>query len=410
MSAPQWLGLLRWSLAYSDGTQQSEFSAMSQEDKEWLTKVLKEGVRDDVQRMQEVSSKMQETYTTLQQNVQAEVDCELLLSELDELQEIVENIDMAQIYAKCNLHTFLLDFAYFYLPHSQSNTHAPEELRQVVGQSMSILATVCQNNLVVQDKLLGASAYTHVNAPPLSTQQSTAPERNVLDHLVYVFVLYAISALVRGHAVGEESVVHFFLPSLRDKVHALLHTASVSPNASPQTQASLLSRFLFLTHYLLVSDHASSMRIRGLVDALCTWVWQLAPPTDMSARSMRDNLLLAMLHTQYGHEQSLKSGDLASAVRARLEDVVLRLRQCAGEGGEDDAELQEEKGKCVQLLEAIEHPVVKYPHTNHTQSNTTPPTQTNANAEETSGGQPAEAPVLLLGASNTSAAAPPSTY
>lgn len=40
MSAPQWLGLLRWSLSHVDGTQPSQFSAMSEEDKAWLSQVL----------------------------------------------------------------------------------------------------------------------------------------------------------------------------------------------------------------------------------------------------------------------------------------------------------------------------------------------------------------------------------
>ena len=41
MDAPQWLGLLKWTLANSDGTQPSDTHPINVEDKLWLEKVMK---------------------------------------------------------------------------------------------------------------------------------------------------------------------------------------------------------------------------------------------------------------------------------------------------------------------------------------------------------------------------------
>lgn len=60
MSAPQWLGLLRWTLNYTDGTEESRFNQMSAEDREWLGQVLKECVRDDAEKMNEIAIFLQE--------------------------------------------------------------------------------------------------------------------------------------------------------------------------------------------------------------------------------------------------------------------------------------------------------------------------------------------------------------
>ena len=46
-----WLGLLKWSLQYSDGTKDTPASPMSDEDRAFLEKVMKEGIIDENERM-----------------------------------------------------------------------------------------------------------------------------------------------------------------------------------------------------------------------------------------------------------------------------------------------------------------------------------------------------------------------
>ncbi|TYZ68981.1 hypothetical protein PybrP1_000215 [[Pythium] brassicae (nom. inval.)] len=50
----KWLGLMKWSMKYSDGTAPSEFKEIKKEDREFLEKVLKEGVIDETERMRQI--------------------------------------------------------------------------------------------------------------------------------------------------------------------------------------------------------------------------------------------------------------------------------------------------------------------------------------------------------------------
>ena len=49
-SGPDWLGLLKWSLAQTDGTSETESRPMGQEDVSFLTKVMEELVADEPKR------------------------------------------------------------------------------------------------------------------------------------------------------------------------------------------------------------------------------------------------------------------------------------------------------------------------------------------------------------------------
>lgn len=50
----KWLGLMKWSMKYSDGTAPSEFKEIKKEDRDFLEKVLKEGVMDETERMRQI--------------------------------------------------------------------------------------------------------------------------------------------------------------------------------------------------------------------------------------------------------------------------------------------------------------------------------------------------------------------
>lgn len=50
----KWLGLMKWSMKYSDGTTPSDFKEISKEDRDFLEKVLKEGVIDEAERMTQI--------------------------------------------------------------------------------------------------------------------------------------------------------------------------------------------------------------------------------------------------------------------------------------------------------------------------------------------------------------------
>jgi hsp70-interacting protein len=94
---PNWLGLLQWSLAHSDGTRPtSEVQKMGDEDKKWLEAVMKDSVKDEPARMNQI---MTEIVAMLDSKSCCENE-ERIEIMLDELRDITEQIDMAQIFVR----------------------------------------------------------------------------------------------------------------------------------------------------------------------------------------------------------------------------------------------------------------------------------------------------------------------
>lgn len=94
---PNWLGLLQWSLAHSDGTTPtSQVQKMGDEDRKWLEAVMKDNVKDEPARMNQI---MAEIVTMLDSNSCCENE-ERIEMILEELRDITEQIDMAQIFVR----------------------------------------------------------------------------------------------------------------------------------------------------------------------------------------------------------------------------------------------------------------------------------------------------------------------
>lgn len=95
---PNWLGLLQWSLAHSDGTTPtSEVKKMGDEDRKWLEAVMKDNVKDEPARMNQIMAEIVgflETSTCGPNEEHIEIM-------LEELRDITEQIDMAQIFIRC---------------------------------------------------------------------------------------------------------------------------------------------------------------------------------------------------------------------------------------------------------------------------------------------------------------------
>ena len=123
MSAPNWLGLLKWSLSYSDGTSPSPAKPMSDEDKQFLEKVMKECVKDEPAKLNEiilefmkllaidVTTTPSNTNINVTQNIPSnEITPDIISNVVNakdkienclyELDEIIDQIDMAQIFVK----------------------------------------------------------------------------------------------------------------------------------------------------------------------------------------------------------------------------------------------------------------------------------------------------------------------
>lgn len=136
---PNWDGLLKWSLSHADGTKPS--GNISEEDRRWFMEAMQAQTVDVVKRMKEITLVMQTPEQVLEsQGVTAE-DIEDML---DELQEHVESIDMANdLHSIGGLVPLLA-----YLKNSHSNIRA---------KAAEVVSTIVQNNPKSQQLVMEAN-------------------------------------------------------------------------------------------------------------------------------------------------------------------------------------------------------------------------------------------------------------
>lgn len=285
MSEPNWLGLLKWSLGHSDGTNTSEFHQMSTEDKNWLETVMKEGVRDDPKRMNEVMMLLKDLLS------ESRPVPETLGDDLLELRDIVEQVDMAQVFTKFGGCEYLLQ-----LIHS-----AIFEV-EIKILATSIIATVSQNNISVQDALFKSKM-----TDQLSALFITNTNENLTNKL-----LYAISCVIRGHATAEEYFIEKF-------------GISVFTKALQSSLAAVISRTLFLANALITSDYSSESRINQVVDTFMPRLFHYLLTEDVNVRENLYNLLLSFLQTQSGW--SLISSNYAHQLSSYFENRKKELSE-----------------------------------------------------------------------------------
>ncbi|MBA0697869.1 hypothetical protein Goari_021390 [Gossypium aridum] len=136
---PNWDGLLKWSIANSDGTRPTR--NLSEEDKRWFMEAMQSQTVDVIKRMKEITMVMQTPEQVLEAQGVTAADIEDML---DELQEHVESIDMAN-----DLHSIgglvpLLG----YLKNSHANIRA---------KAAEVVSTIVQNNPRSQQLVMEAN-------------------------------------------------------------------------------------------------------------------------------------------------------------------------------------------------------------------------------------------------------------
>lgn len=215
--APNWEGLLKWSIAHSDGTRPPR--NLSEEDRRWFMEAMQTQSVDVMKRMKEITQVMQTPASVLEaQGVTAD-DLEGML---DELQEHVESIDMAN-----DLHSIgglvpLLG----YLKNSHANIRA---------KAADVVTTIVQNNPWSQQLVMEANGLEPLLLNFTSDHDVTARTK----------ALGAISSLIRHNKPG---ITAFRLAN----GYAALKDALSSESVRFQRKA------LNLIHYLLhenSSDH-----------------------------------------------------------------------------------------------------------------------------------------------------------
>ncbi|KAL6534303.1 hypothetical protein OROHE_013228 [Orobanche hederae] len=212
---PNWEGLLKWSLGHSDGTNSSR--NLSEEDRRWFMEAMQAQTVDVVRRMKEITLVMKTPEEVLESQGVTHEDIEDML---DELQEHVESIDMAN-----DLHSIgglvpLLS----YLRNSHPNIRA---------KAAEVVSTIVQNNPKSQQLAMEANGLE-----PLLSNFISDP-----DVTVRTKALGAISSLIRHNKPG---VAAFRLAN----GYAALRDALSSENVRFQRKA------LNLLHYLLTENQS----------------------------------------------------------------------------------------------------------------------------------------------------------
>ncbi|XVF08125.1 hypothetical protein REPUB_Repub06bG0198800 [Reevesia pubescens] len=171
---PNWDGLLKWSIANSDGTRPTH--NLSEEDRRWFMEAMQSQSVDVIKRMKEITLVMQTPEQVLEAQGVTSADLEDML---DELQEHVESIDMAN-----DLHSIgglvpLLG----YLKNSHANIRA---------KAAEVVSTIVQNNPQSQQLVMEANGLE-----PLLSNFTSDP-----DVTVQTKALGAISSLIRHNKPG----------------------------------------------------------------------------------------------------------------------------------------------------------------------------------------------------------------
>mmetsp|Transcript_1356 Transcript_1356/g.2055 ORF Transcript_1356/g.2055 Transcript_1356/m.2055 type:complete len:351 (+) Transcript_1356:49-1101(+) len=228
-----WLGLLKWSLSYSDGTKpSSESIAMSGEDKKFLEEVMKNGILDENERMKHILEKMTTAMDGFK-NGSTDIDVDELEDLLLELRDIVEKIDYARAFCSLKGLTFLLGSV-------QQKKKVPNSIRNAF---LGILATVCQNNPPVQMELLDLGSIRILSEIFfIETDQGVKAK-----------IVQAISANIRNHATAE---------SVYCETEQADELVAQGLGVGGEVSEQLKKRTLFFLRALITSDDSDRNRVR----------------------------------------------------------------------------------------------------------------------------------------------------
>jgi hypothetical protein len=216
-----WLGLLKWSLAHQDGTSPSPAQPLSSEDRQWLERVMKEGVRDDVKVMTACFEGLS-AYLAAAAAADDPAAAERTLEQLIELQDITEQIDLANAFLRIGGPGCLLQ--------AVSGSQYAQSVR---CQAAACIAAMAQNNLLCQEAFIQAGAISTLQAVICSAAESGELRAKALG---------ALSSVVRGHPAGELALV--------SSDGASMFTAALSSSSS----LPLRRKAVFLMKALVQSD------------------------------------------------------------------------------------------------------------------------------------------------------------
>lgn len=350
-----WLGLLKWSLAYTDGTRpSSETMQMSEEDKKFLEMVMKVGIIDEGERMKTILSdltgaldRMIKDAATTEESKEdqeeektdvPELTEDDMVDLLEELRDIVEQIDYAKAFSALGGVPFLVGCA-------SERGVVPKAVR---SSCIAVLATLTQNNPHVQDIVLKSGALQTLadlffaetpNGEEIageSAGSSVPMDEPDIDGKLRSKIVQAMSCSVRGHAEGERA----FCASEggRQVIECGLGLLSGSDDdkdnsdGMPAPPPALRRRTLFFLQALISSDEATKERIElfnPCIQYVCTDMLSVETENDPEVRETGLGMLQRMI------EQNNNVKMIAACKNAIVGVGIKRVSEIRKMEGED---------------------------------------------------------------------------
>jgi hsp70-interacting protein len=306
---PDWKGLLKWSIANSDGTQAPR--QLDEEDRRFFAEAMQDHTVDVIKRMKEISTVMNLPGEVIEaQGITAEE----LEGMLEELQEHVESIDMAN-----DLHSIgglvpLLN--YLKNPNAGIRSRAAE-----------VVSTIVQNNPKSQQQVIECNGL-----------ESLLVNFNFDDNIkVRTKALGAISSLIRHNKVATDA---FRLSN----GYAGLREALASEDPRFQRKALQVMQYLLQEN---PKDHNVATQL-GFVRSLTS----LANSSDLDVRQAALHSLVEIVRNQ-DNQSAGKAEDTT-----QLKDAVSRrIQEIKSLNQEDLAAVKEER----QLVDALWQLLYKEP-------------------------------------------------
>lgn len=207
----QWLGLLKWSLQYQDGTVQTEHQPLSDEKKQFLLGAMESLLVDDVKRMSELVTALQEAHDAGTENVSDEE----LETKFEELVDICSQIDRALDLHKIGKFATIVGF--LRSPDARFRSWAAELIGVCVQNNPPVQAVALQtsvlaflSHLVVFDPSPAVQVKALLGLSCLIRECQAAEYQFVLEG-------HGLQILLRGATEGATVAIR------RKSVHLLAH-------------------------------------------------------------------------------------------------------------------------------------------------------------------------------------------
>ena len=353
-----WLGLLKWSLNYVDGTvpssESSGLTEMTAEKRAFLEEVMKNGIIDEGQRMKTILSSLVQYLDHIllkEEDKIKSADKEKIISKdevkniLFELQDIVEQIDYAKSFAAMGGIKFLLGCS--------TCREVPEDIK---SGCLAVLSTLCQNNPPVQFMMLEHGAIMKL-LDLYSTEVSLLKNKNENNRIqeevessscqLGTKIMQVLSSSVRNHEAAER-----ILCMNTDSVKVIesglgLHSKN---EATLPPDSALRQKTLFFLQALVTSDSADYDRLQMFSPAIQFVASDFLDPERETSQEMRE-MALSMLLRVLEKKQCVNSIlDLKNSIVSLGIKRIHALRQL---DGEDEEYAKEELNLWESLVATI---------------------------------------------------------